>query len=148
MGPPATLTVHMPRSPCNPRPSDLRVLPPTAHTQSSLKGRPPPESQRVFPLDLARCISDQKGAIRRVPEFLVHLLPVGTPRIGAPSQRPGPPHGPIPQAYLEMSPQYHSASCSEGGLPPLARLAGAGLALGGLGGSAGGQDKKGTLSTH
>lgn len=46
-----------------------------------------------------------------------------------------------------MSPQYHSASCREGGLPPLARPAGAGFALGGLGGSAGGQENKCILST-
>lgn len=33
--------------------------------------------------------------------------------------------GPAQQSYLEMSPQYHSASCREGGLPPLARPVGA-----------------------
>ena len=26
--------------------------------------------------------------------------------------------GPAQQSYLEMSPQYHSASCRVGGLPP------------------------------
>lgn len=61
--------------------------------------------------------------------------------------RPCPPHGPLPQPYLEMSPQYHSASCREGGFPPLARPAGAGFALGGLGGRAGGQENKCILST-
>lgn len=56
--------------------------------------------------------------------------------------------GPAQQSYLEMSPQYHSASCREGGLPPLARPVGAGFVLGGFGGSAGGQENKYALSTN
>jgi hypothetical protein len=48
---------------------------------------------------------------------------------------PTPAHCPCPATpYLEMSPQYHSASCRAGALPP---LAGPGLALDGLGGRAG-----------
>lgn len=58
-----------------------------------------------------------------------------------PALRALPASWPIPKPYLEMSPQYHSASCREGGLPPLARPAGVGFALGGLGGSAEGQEK-------
>lgn len=46
-----------------------------------------------------------------------------------------------PRPYLEMSPQYHSASCREGGLPPLARPGGAVFTLEGFGGRAGGQRK-------
>lgn len=62
--------------------------------------------------------------------------------------RPCPPRGTTPQPYLEMSPQYHSASCREGGLPPLASpMGGVGFALGGLGGSAEGQENKHTLLT-
>lgn len=127
--------------------------PPSCLAPSALEGQGPPEGQRVLPLDLAGGISDQKGAIRRVPEFLIHLLPVGTPTIGAThletlSFRPCPPRSLVPQPYLEMSPQYHSASCREGRLPPLATPVGAGFALGGLGGSAGGQENKRTLSTY
>lgn len=67
-----------------------------------------------------------------------------------PAGRPCPPGfcGSAQQPYLEMSPQYHSASCREGGLPPLARPVGAGFVLGGFGGSAGGQENKYALSTN
>lgn len=53
-----------------------------------------------------------------------------------------PPRGANLQSYLEMSPQYHSASWREGGLPPLASPKGVGFALGGLGGSAEEQENK------
>lgn len=72
------------------------VLPPWVSSLPPLtpshpgRGRPPPEGQCVFPLDLAGCISDQKGAVGCVPEFLIHFLPAGRPRIGAPSGRPCP----------------------------------------------------------
>lgn len=142
-GPPSLI----PRSP---GPDTTRLSPASQNSHPRRDG-PLPEGQRVLPLDLAGGISDQEGAIRCVPEFLIHLLPRGTPRIGAALDlpfRPCPPHGPTPQPYLEMSPQYHSASCREDGLPPLTSPPGAGFALGGLGGSAGGQKNKCTLSTN
>lgn len=135
--------------PISPGPGTAQVL--LATVTIVIPVRPPPEGKSVLSLDLAGGISNQEGTIRCVPEFFVHLLPVETSRIGAaqdPALRPCPPRDATPQPYLEMSPQYHSASCRESGLPPLASPRGVGFALGGLGGSAEGQENKHILGIN
>lgn len=96
----------------------------------------PPEGECVLSLDLAGCISNQEGPIRCVSQFLVHLLPARRAVLSL-GLHPGAWTCPSSAGpYLEMSPQYHSASCREGALPPLARTGAAGFALEGFGGKA------------
>lgn len=97
---------HISHTPCNCLLTWMSSLPPL----QSFRERPPPEGQRVFPLDLAGCISDQKGAIRCVPKFLIHLLPVRTPKIGDIYPVPFRTHPPHHTAHINPTWRCHPST--------------------------------------
>lgn len=62
-------------------------------------------------MHLSGGVSDQKRTVGRVPQLLVHLLPKTAKTDSASlSTSCMSSHG-VCVCYLEMSPQYHSASC-------------------------------------
>lgn len=95
-----------------------------------------PEGQSVFSLNFAGGIPHQEGTIGSVSHFVIHLLSTThiKPLITDPTFASFEVIT-VVMVYLEMSPQYHSASLSKL-LFPLVTDEAMALALGGLGGRA------------
>lgn len=106
--------VHLPASILRPLPVELS----RNAVRTTVVLRVLPQCECVVALHLRGSIPHQEGPVRHVSEFIIHFLPVGQTynswgglhRWGSRWKRKTYHNRQV--SYLEMSPQYHSASCN------------------------------------